>query len=580
VEEPRFSFIKELSRTVDLPSGEAFENAGDAIRFIYSYFALFGDPLLNPELDPYPDGLLQRLARVGVNGIWLHTVLRNLAPSEVFPEFGEGHEKRLETLRALVKKAGKYGIGVYLYTNEPRSMPASFFERHPEAAGAAEGDHRAMCSSSPVVRQWLEDSLAFVFQQVPDLAGVFTITASENLTSCASHFQQAACPCCKDRSAGEIIAEVNTVIERGVHRGNPEANVIAWDWGWPDGEAERIIRGLPKSVLLQSVSEWSTPIQRGGIDSIVGEYSVSVPGPGPRASRHWAWAREAGLRTMAKVQLNNTWELAAVPYLPVLDLVAEHVGNLAQVDINGMMLSWSLGGYPSPNLEVGAEFFQTPDADKGAVLDRVAERRFGDGAADARNAWTCFSEAMGEFPYHISVLYSGPQNFGPMNLLYADPTGYAASMVGFPYDHLDAWRGPYPREVFARQFDRLAAEWLKGLDPLKKAIEAAPARRDGDAEAEYRFAVAAGLHFKSSANQARFVILRDRIRALDTGASPVEASELRNQMMALLEDEIAVARADSRIGYEASNHYFYVPIDLVEKVLNCAYLMQHSFQTP
>ena len=41
-----------------------------------------------------------------------------------------------------------------------------------------------------------------------------------------------------------------------------------------------------------------------------------------------------------------------MPYLPVLDLVAEHCRALAGAGIDGMMLSWSLGGYPSPNLEV------------------------------------------------------------------------------------------------------------------------------------------------------------------------------------------------------------------------------------
>ena len=35
----------------------------------------------------------------------------------------------------------------------------------------------------------------------------------------------------------------------------------------------------------------------------------------------------------------------------------------------------------------------------------------------------------------------------------------------------------------------------------------------------------------------------------------------------------ALAKRDSRIGYEASNHYFYLPVDLVEKVINCRHLL-------
>ena len=35
---------------------------------------------------------------------------------------------------------------------------------------------------------------------------------------------------------------------------------------------------------------------------------------------------------------------------------------------------------------------------------------------------------------------------------------------------------------------------------------------------------------------------------------------------------LPLVRRDSRIGYECSNHYFYVPQDLIEKVLCCRML--------
>jgi hypothetical protein len=37
-----------------------------------------------------------------------------------------------------------------------------------------------------------------------------------------------------------------------------------------------------------------------------------------------------------------------------------------------------------------------------------------------------------------------------------------------------------------------------------------------------------------------------------------------------------LSSTDSRLGFEASNHYFYVPLDLVEKVINCNYLKTHA----
>ena len=115
-------------------------------------------------------------------------------PVQTFPEFGAGHERRLESLRQLVGRAKRWGIDVYLYVNEPRAMPEEFFHGRPDLKGVREGDHAALCTSRPEVRRWLTESLAYVFQRVPDLGGVFTITASENLTNCASHGGQTAVP--------------------------------------------------------------------------------------------------------------------------------------------------------------------------------------------------------------------------------------------------------------------------------------------------------------------------------------------------------------------------------------------------
>ncbi len=583
--EPRFHFVKQLSQIDESEKKrkQAANSSSEGPRFIHSYFALFGDSLINPELDPYPDGLLSRLAEVGVNGVWLHVVLRQLAPGgEEFPEFGSGHEQRLENLRRLVDRAKRYGIDIYLYINEPRSQPVAFFEERPEMAGVQEGDYVAMCTSDPQVRKWLTDSLAHVFREVPDLGGILTITASENLTNCTSHFGQEKCPRCSSRSVAEVLAEVNAAMEEGVHRSNPDARVIVWDWGWNrHGEAPETIALLPKSVWLMSVSEWAKPFVRGGVHSKVGEYSISVVGPGPRAKKHWAWAKEAGLKTVAKVQLNNTWELSSVPFLPVLDLIAEHCKNLEDAEVDGTMLSWSLGGYPSMNLEVAHRFATTQGASVDSVLDAIASHRYGATAAPhARSAWTAFSNAFRQFPYSGNVLYQGPQQMGPANLLYGEPTGYRATMVCFPYDVVGGWCPPYTPVILAEQFDKMAMLWAAGLVHMERAAKLAPENLRATTEADLRVARAAYLHFASSANQTRFVLARDALGQPDV--SPEKRQKLRSQIQSLIDQEIShaqelftITQLDSRIGFESSNQYYYVPLDLVEKVVNCEFIGQH-----
>jgi len=274
--------------------------------------------------------------------------------------------------------------------------------------------------------------------------------------------------------------------------------------------------------------------------------------------------------------------LSSVPYLPVMDLVAEHCNRLAKAEVDGMMLSWSLGGYPSLNLELASKFAQRPAPDAEAALGDLARDHFGAQAAPlVRRAWTKFSRAFQEYPYHGAVLYNGPQQMGPANLLYASPTGYSATMVGFPYDDLNGWRGSYPSEIFAEQFQKLADGWADGLADLEAAQKLVPQELQAAAAADLRVAQAAHLHFASVANQARFIMARDaRLATKDT----VEADMLCTKLNEILDHEIKLARrlfelssADSRLGFEASNHYFYVPFDLVEKVVSCDYL-KRAFQ--
>ncbi|MFA6242906.1 MAG: hypothetical protein WC655_18345, partial [Candidatus Hydrogenedentales bacterium] len=583
--EPRFDFVRQFANPlpdITLPAPTDPQSSGQ--RLVYSYVAVYGDPLLNPELNPYPDGLLQRLASVGINGVWLQAVLRDLAPGgEAFPEFGAEHEKRLASLRAMVERAKKYGVSIYLYINEPRAMPTAFFKDRPDMAGVVESELTAMCTTHPAVRQWMGDALAHVFREVPGLGGIYSITASENLTSCASHGSWTACEHCKSRSDAEIISEVVSVLEEGVHRGNPNANVLISDWGWKGhGDAPDIIERMPKSVFLMSVSEWSLPIERGGIKSTVGEYSISAVGPGPRSQRHWKLAEQAGLKTGTEIQFNNTCEIASLPYLPVMDLIAEHCHNLeVAADLDAMLIGWTMGGYPSPNFQLAQRISNAPDADVNTILDSLAVERFGaEGGPHARKAWTTMSNAFREYPFHIGVVYTSPVQWGAANPLYPVRTGYSATMWGIPYDDLDGWRGPYPPDVFAKQFFKMAEGWQIGVEEMKVAVENTPPEKRGDAQADLRMAQAAGIHFESVANQADFVFARNQLADTSKTLSPEERKQFVDTMRKRLESEIALARGlytltreDSRIGFEPSCQYFYLPLDLVEKVVNCRWLL-------
>lgn len=584
--EPRFHFVKTLSRP---DPGKQASAPGDELdaqpRFLYSYFALYGDPLADPDLDAFPDGLLQRLSASGVNGIWFQALLRNISPPTAsFPEFGQGFANRLKNLRKLVQRADRYGISVYLYISEPRAMPPEFFEGREQLKGASLRGFNMLCTSAPEVRQWVTDSLGYVFKEVPDLGGVFTISKCENPTSCYSDctsLDANGCPRCSQRTGPEVIAEINNAIAAGVWRGNPKAKVLIWDWIWPDEWIEPVISRLSTNAYLMTVSEWDKPIVRGNVAHKVDEYSMSAVGPSERAQQRWALARTYGLKTAAKIQVNTTWELSTLPSLPVLNLVAEHCENLSRENVDALMLSWSLGGYPSPNLNLVKLFSRKPVPTVNAALNQLATDRYGAAAAThALDAWTRFSAAFEEYPFSREMLYLSPIQQGPANLLYPAPTGYDATMVGYSYDALHSWTSIYPAEVFASQFEEVASGWLSGLDAFEKALANTSTRlQRSNAEADLRIAEAAYLHFQSVANQVRFTRARDAL----LGPSLTREQRLAHiaTIKAAAASEIKLARQlyqlakeDSRIGFEATNQYHYLPLDLVEKVINCEFVLR------
>jgi hypothetical protein len=575
--------VRRLSRPAGAPVHAHAEPSLFAPRFCYSYFALYGDPLLEEDLDPYPDGYLERLAARGVDGVWLQGVLPALAPFPWDPQRSARYEERLAALRRLVDRARRHGMGVYLYLNEPRSLPLSFYKDHPELQGVVEGEHAALCTSMPAVQEYLTAAVTTLCRVVPDLAGLFTITASENLTNCWSHQPShgvaATCPRCGPRGGAAVIAEVNSLIHAGIQQSGSAAQLLVWDWGWRDDWVEEIIAQLPAGVALMSVSEWNLPIERGGVESIVGEYTLSAIGPGPRATRHWALARQRELKTIAKIQAATTWELSAVPYIPVVENAAQHAANLRASQVDGLMVGWTLGGYPSPNLEAVAAVGRSADVTPQQALDQVARRRFGAEVAPlVVAAWRTFSAAFGQFPFHIGVAYRAPTNYGPANPLWEAPTGYTATMLGFPYDDLDGWRAVYPPEVFAAQLEAVATGFQPGIAALQEAYGAAPATSRDALQEELHVAEAAAIHLASTANQARFVLARSALAAVQ---SATEARQHLGELETILREELELARrlhdiqmADARIGFEASNQYYYVPLDLVEKVVNCQDLLE------
>ncbi len=541
------------------------------IRYIYSYCALFGDPFLDGGLSSYPNSILEEYSKIGVNGIWLHAVLYTLCRFPWDESVSDGYKARLAGLKSLCDRAEKYGIKVYLYINEPRAMNLSLFEKHPELLGFAleSSGVGTLCTSKKEVRDYLYGGIKTICEAAPNIGGFFTITASENVTNCHSHFEIGKCPCkvCNERLPEEIYAEVNKIIKDAASSVSEDIEVMAYTWGWNQCKnIETAIELCSKAgVRTLCVSEEGVPKTIGGVTTAVSDYSISLIGPGEKAKKIWAEAKRHGGRTMAKVQFNNTWECSTVPYLPVLDLVKKHMEGICEADVDGLMLSWSLGGYPSMNLTAMSKYFFV-----GEEGYDVYSEMFGGNADTIRRATAEFSRAFENLPFHHRAAYLAPFQMGCANLMFEKASGLSASMTGFPYDDVENWRAIFPLEIFESSLKALSDMWKAGLLKLLSDVKI-----DCDATREFvEVARATYCILRSSYIQTRYNRLRDEFNAgkLD---SRTEILTLLSEEESLAIELYDVVTHNSAIGYEASNHYMFNKYSLAEKVINIDHLKKY-----
>jgi len=553
------------------------ENPRFEERYLYSYCALYGDTFSDRALldASFPDKLLEAYAANGITGIWTHVVLYTIVPYPFDPALSEGWEARQEGMRYLTEKLAKYGLKLFFYFNEPRAMPETFFARHPELRGRKKDAYSTLCTSLPEVQNYLRDSAAMLAKNIPLLGGFFTITASENLTSCHSHapLQGASgCPRCDalGKTRTDTFALVNRLILEGVSSVPGSAvRVIAWSWGWDPSETPEVIEKLPNEVAVMNVSEQAVQKNIGGTVTSVIDYSLSVEGPGEYSLSTWRKAHREGHKGYAKMQLNNTWEIAAVPCIPAFEKVYRHLRRLCEAGEaapDGLMLSWTLGGYPSPTIGLVSRFL---DAAKPIPeLSEIYAEMFPSADIPAiTEAVHLFSEAFDAYPFDIGCAYHGTQFHAPANWLFAEKTGFHATMTGFPYDDLVGWRNIFPEETYMHQLKILSDGWSKGMEILT------PVCADSDdpvLRELWDCAEVCDAHFRSMYLQCLFVCLRD--------GHPVQ-TELTIPDILAEEESIslrvaAVQAHNPMIGYESTNHYVYYRNHLLEKVVNCRYLAE------
>lgn len=534
-------------------------------RIVHGYLSPCGDVFGVSSKSYLPDTLLAEYQRRGINGIWIHGLLSSLSPYPFDLSLSEGYAKRRSYLKELIQRCRRYGIDVFLYFNEPRALPIEKFS-DPALIGHRVDGKATLCFSNPKTRDYLYLAMKDFLEDVPDLGGIITITMSENPTHC--HYRQNSnCPHCHSIPPEESAASVNNVILSAIRDSGSRAELIAnlWGWspftGWSEQQIAHGLSLLDPDISVMCVSEYDLPISKGGVPSRIIDYSISNPGPSPITIDTLRQAAENGHRIYAKIQINNSWECSAVAYLPVFDLIYEHLTNLNALGVKDYMLTWTLGGYPSPMMDLVAEYAEKKEK---FSLGKWYEKIFEKDANIVAQAVRHFCDGFREYPFSLDHLYYSPQTIGPANAWSRNPQDRRSTMVCYAFDDYETWIAPYPYEVYVQQMERLLVRWREGISVLDTASSTSTVA------AMRRYAQAAAIHWEADLLHTQYAYEKRR-------GFTEKIHEIAIRECEIIKDLLALIREDPTIGFEASNHYYYYERTLLEKLLCTEKLFLSSY---
>lgn len=553
---------------------------------------------LDKDEDAYPEEYLNRLAHCGVNGIWVAGMLRELVASKVLPEMTVS-ETRLELLAQLVEKAALYGIKVYFFCIEPRIQDDRdpVFQAHPEIRGSKWGNYgRTLCSSHPLVLEYVKDATAELFRSAPGLGGMINLFRGERTTACCSPPPPVSgtndpkrpgggrpadyvklCPRCSEREMEEVYCDELDAFYKGMRSVSSDAELIAWNYGHDQMSLnKRILENLNPDIHLLDTFEHDGDKTICGKTKIIDEYAISYVGPSAPFKELNRSAKEQKKSFYAKIQLGATYEAASMPYVPVPTSPYRKFKQMHELGVKGVMQSWIIGGFPSIMHKAAGEAAFLPLADENEFIKRLAAIEWGEKNAEiVTKAWNFFDNAYDLYPFSSPVFYFGPITKSPAYHLYLEPRGNIAKPYNWgvgrdrsiqPYeDNLGKWLGAFTADEIIQSFRAMAIQWDRGVELLRSVIanfaENSPQTR------QLAVAEAIRIQFASCANVYEFYKIREDLPKMKRCA--IKKAYERMEALALSEIQLAASmkpliEIEPSIGFQAEMRYYSFSAKLID----------------
>ena len=554
----------------------------------------YGDEL-SDDTDYYPEEYLNRLMHDGANAVWIYTRFSDLVPSSFVPEYGRGGEARLEKLRRVTEKCARYGIRPYVFAIEPVALPEEQMRLIGADGGSAYNGNRLFCVNHPQGRAFVEELGRELFQRCPGLGGFISITYGERPTSCSSAYGRIdkiglnnpiLCPRCRDLPPGQVLANAAAALASGIHKSNPQADVISWTYGhrlWPLEDVRQYVRRAPKDVILmQNFEEMGYAKQLGRTRQGV-DYWLSYAGPSALFSATAQEAQKERKPLFMKTQVCCSHELATVPYVPVPGILFDKYRAARDCGVEGVMQCWYFGNYPSMMSRAAGELsFWRDFSDKRAFLVYLAGIYWGaENAPIIADAWEEFEKGYVNYPLNIMFSYYGPMHDGPVWELALLPKNFSLPRSWQTLDPTDGDRigeclmSGHTLDEAIVLCGRMADHWRRGLERMKQARPL-----NGECREQLRVAEAVDILFHSGLSILSFYRLRDRL-----GRREGDAAETLREMRRIVLEEIdrslalrALCEKDGRLGYHSEGEgYKYFPKKLDHRVARLKELLENEF---
>lgn len=330
------------------------------------------------DLDVFPDGYLQRLAKEGIDAIILFIKGANkLAMGDC-------------DINALIDKAETYGMDVYAYC-----YCSVFYS--PDA---------------PDAEEVFDNAFGSVFKEHPKFKGMIFVGESvefpskDKRTTGRTHHQFLNDDNLPDPKPApgwwpcEDFPSWINLVKKVIYRQKPDADIVFWtyNWGWaPEKERIELIDKLPTDISLLVTFEMFQNLPTNyGITERVCDYSVAFEGPGDYFLSEAKAAKRRGIRLYTQANAGGrTWDFGCMTYEPFPQQWMRRYQAMRdcneKYNLKGVMECHHFGFWPSFITKIEKKAYEyysdSPEQIMSSVVDEFSEGQTKE-CLEAFNYWS------------------------------------------------------------------------------------------------------------------------------------------------------------------------------------------------